>query len=35
MFKKVLSAAALTYVAGFLAEMLQVLRIVLLSRRRN
>lgn len=33
--KKVLSAAALTYVAGFLAEMLQVLRIVLLSRRRN
>ena len=33
--KKVLNAAALTYVAGFLAEMLQVLRIVLLSRRRN
>ena len=32
---KVLKAAAFTYVAGFLAESLQVLRLVLLSRRRN
>ena len=33
--KKVLSAAAFTYVAGFLASALQVLRLVLLSRRRR
>ena len=32
--KKVLSAASLTYVAGFLAESLQILRLVLLRRRR-
>ena len=33
--KKVLHAAALTYVAGFLATALQILRLVLLTRRRN
>ena len=33
--KKVLNAAAMTYVAGFLAEALQVLRLVLITRRRN
>jgi len=33
--KKVLGAAALTYVAGFLAEALQILRLVLLTRRRD
>lgn len=33
--RKVLTAAAMTYVAGFLAEALQVLRLVLISRRRN
>ncbi len=33
--KKVLSAAAFTYVAGFLASALQVLRLVLISRRRR
>ena len=32
---KVLKAAALTYVAGFIAEILQVLRIILMSRRRR
>lgn len=33
--KKVLSAAALTYVAGALSSILQLLRLVLLSGRRN
>lgn len=33
--KKVLRAAALTYVAGFLASALQILRLVLMTRRRN
>ena len=33
--KKVLDAAALTYVAGFLATALQILRLVLLSRNRR
>ena len=33
--KKVLNAAAFTYVASFLASALQVLRLVLISRRRN
>lgn len=33
--KKVLNAAAFTYVAGFLASALQVVRLVLISRRRN
>ena len=33
--KKVLSAAALTYVAGFLATALQILRLVLISRNRR
>lgn len=33
--KKVLKAAALTYVAGFLASALQILRLVLMTRRRN
>ena len=33
--QKVLGAAALTYVAGFLAEALQILRLVLLTRRRD
>ncbi len=33
--KKVLSAAAFTYVAGFLASALQVLRLVLMTRRRR
>ena len=32
---KVLTAAALTYVASFLASALQVLRLVLISRRIN
>lgn len=32
---KVLNAAAFTYVAGFLASALQVVRLVLISRRRN
>ena len=31
----VLNSAALTYVAGFLAEALQILRLVLMMRRRN
>ncbi len=33
--KKVLNAAAFTYVAGFLASALQIVRLVLISRRRN
>ena len=33
--KRVLTAAAMTYVAGFLAEALYIARILLLSRRRN
>jgi Zn-dependent membrane protease YugP len=33
--KKVLFAAALTYVAGFLSQALQVLRLILISRRRR
>ena len=33
--KKVLTAAALTYVASFLATALQVVRLVLMSRNRN
>lgn len=33
--KKVLNAAAFTYVASFLASSLQILRLVLISRRRN
>lgn len=33
--KKVLKAAALTYVAGFLATALQILRLVLMTRRRD
>ena len=33
--KKVLNAAAMTYVASFLASALQVLRLVLISRRRS
>ena len=33
--EKVLRAAALTYVANFLAVALQILRLVLLSNRRN
>ena len=32
---KVLGAAALTYVASFLASSLQIVRLVLISRRRN
>jgi Zn-dependent membrane protease YugP len=32
---KVLNAAAFTYVAGFLASALQIVRLVLISRRRN
>lgn len=33
--KQVLSAAAFTYVAGFIAEALQILRLVLISRNRD
>ncbi len=33
--KKVLNSAAFTYVAGFLAEALQILRLILISRRRD
>ena len=33
--KKVLSAAALTYIASFLSALLQLLRLVLLSQRRR
>ena len=33
--KKVLSAAAFTYVAGFLASALQVVRLLLMTRRRR
>ena len=33
--KKVLTAAALTYVAGFAAAVLSLLRILLLANRRN
>ncbi len=33
--KKVLSAAAFTYVAGFIAEALQILRLLLISRNRD
>lgn len=33
--KKVLNAAAFTYVAGFLASALQILRLVLITRRRR
>ena len=33
--KKVLKAAALTYVAGFLSTALQILRLFLISRNRN
>ena len=33
--KKVLTAAAFTYVAGFLANALNILRLVLISRNRN
>lgn len=33
--KQVLSAAAFTYVAGFIAEALQILRLVLISRNKD
>lgn len=33
--EKVLSAAAFTYVAGFLATALQILRLILINRNRN
>ncbi len=33
--KQVLSAAAFTYVAGFIAEALQILRLLLISRNRD
>ena len=33
--KKVLGAAAMTYVASFLASALQIARLILISRRRN
>ena len=33
--KQVLSAAAFTYVAGFIAEALQIVRLVLISRNRD
>lgn len=33
--KQVLNAAAFTYVAGFIAEALQILRLVLISRNRD
>ena len=33
--RKVLGAAAMTYVAAVVASLLQLLRLILLSRRRN